>query len=69
MNAPDLINARWRKSSHSNGSGGECVEVASVPTTVAIRDSKNPTGPAIALAPADWHRLVHQIKDDQHPPA
>ncbi|MFJ6629866.1 DUF397 domain-containing protein [Streptomyces sp. NPDC091376] len=24
----DLSNARWRKSSYSNGEGGECVEVA-----------------------------------------
>lgn len=24
----DLTSARWRKSSYSNGSGGECVEVA-----------------------------------------
>ncbi|WP_030573733.1 DUF397 domain-containing protein [Streptomyces aureocirculatus] len=23
----DLSNARWRKSSHSNGEGGECLEV------------------------------------------
>ncbi|KOG40832.1 DUF397 domain-containing protein [Streptomyces resistomycificus] len=24
----DLSNARWRKSSHSDGNGGDCVEVA-----------------------------------------
>lgn len=24
----DLSSAHWRKSSHSNGDGGECVEVA-----------------------------------------
>ncbi|MFI7338013.1 DUF397 domain-containing protein [Streptomyces sp. NPDC050085] len=28
MREYDLSNARWRKSSYSNGEGGECVEVA-----------------------------------------
>ncbi|MEU6122026.1 DUF397 domain-containing protein [Streptomyces sp. NPDC047123] len=28
MHEYDLSNARWRKSSHSNGEGGNCVEVA-----------------------------------------
>lgn len=28
MREYDLSNARWRKSSHSNGEGGNCVEVA-----------------------------------------
>ncbi|MEW1721464.1 DUF397 domain-containing protein [Streptomyces sp. NPDC093109] len=33
----------------------ECVEVArNVPTIVAIRDSKHPTGPALHVTPATW---------------
>lgn len=28
MREYDLSNARWRKSSYSNGEGGDCVEVA-----------------------------------------
>lgn len=28
MREYDLSNARWRKSTHSNGEGGSCVEVA-----------------------------------------
>ncbi|WP_344453031.1 DUF397 domain-containing protein [Actinomadura kijaniata] len=39
----------WRKSSHSNDSGANCVEVAASPNTVAIRDSKNPDGGVVAL--------------------
>lgn len=31
----------WRKSSHS-GSGDQCVEVAALGRSVAVRDSKNP---------------------------
>jgi hypothetical protein len=51
---------QWRKSSHSSDQGGECVEVAELPAAVAIRDSKDPAGPVLALAPAafatflDW---------------
>lgn len=44
----------WRKSSHSTEQGGACVEVASCPHAVHVRDSKNPTGPTLALAPTAW---------------
>ncbi|MDI9886868.1 DUF397 domain-containing protein [Streptomyces sp. HNM0645] len=42
----------WRKSSHSGGEGGACVEIAACPTTVHVRDSKNTDGPMLAFAPA-----------------
>ncbi|HEY0542891.1 MAG TPA: DUF397 domain-containing protein [Actinoallomurus sp.] len=31
MKTPDLTAALWRKSSRSDGGGGECVEIATVP--------------------------------------
>jgi uncharacterized protein DUF397 len=40
----------WRKSSYS-GNSANCVEVAASAEKVAVRDSKNPTGPMIT-APA-----------------
>ncbi|MFJ2217490.1 DUF397 domain-containing protein [Streptomyces sp. NPDC101062] len=44
----------FRKSSYSNQTG-ECIEVAlNVPRIVAVRDSKNPTGPLLQLTPAAW---------------
>ncbi|MEU7468100.1 DUF397 domain-containing protein [Streptomyces sp. NPDC044984] len=43
----------WRKSSYSSDQGGNCVEIAEVPSsTVAVRDSKNPAGPILTLRPA-----------------
>lgn len=42
----DTAKMRWRKSSYSAGNGGDCVEVA---YTGAVRDSKNPTGPALRV--------------------
>jgi len=51
----DLSTAKWRKSSRSNGQGGACVEVArNLPGVVAVRDSKNPDGPAIVVNPVAW---------------
>lgn len=46
----------WRKSSYS-GNSGECVEVRR--DLVAVRDSKNPTGPTLA---ADLPRLLATVK-------
>ncbi|MDF9813163.1 DUF397 domain-containing protein [Streptomyces sp. SPB162] len=48
----------WRKSTHSGSSGGDCVEVAVHPTTVHIRDSKDPDGPALAVPAASWAAFV-----------
>lgn len=44
------------KSSYSGGNAGqECVEVArNVPSTVAVRDSKNPHGPILHILPGTW---------------
>ncbi|WP_103502436.1 MULTISPECIES: DUF397 domain-containing protein [Streptomyces] len=51
----ELTAAAWRTSSYSNGDGGECVEVAdNVPGVLPVRDSKNPTGPALAFPHTSW---------------
>ncbi|MCH0556506.1 DUF397 domain-containing protein [Streptomyces sp. MUM 16J] len=44
----------WIKSSYSTADGPDCVEVAAVPDTVLVRDSKNPQGPRLALTPTAW---------------
>ena len=63
MSAPDLSAATWRKSSRSNGNGGNnCVEVADLGTAVAVRDSKDPHGPALGFAPAEWEVFVDGTK-------
>ncbi|MWA05467.1 DUF397 domain-containing protein [Actinomadura sp. LD22] len=47
----------WRKSSHSQGDGADCVEIARMPGLIAIRDSKDPDGPRIIL-PAETAKAV-----------
>ncbi|MEV7868516.1 DUF397 domain-containing protein [Streptomyces sp. NPDC088124] len=58
-----LIEDQWRKSSYSNGAGGECVEVASTGSTdVVIRDSKNVDGPRLVFGPASWAGFVGTLR-------
>lgn len=48
----ELHSANWRKSSLSGSDGSNCVEIANLSTNHrAIRDSKNPTAPALILTP------------------
>ncbi|MEV4820742.1 DUF397 domain-containing protein [Micromonospora sp. NPDC049274] len=55
----DLTRARWRKSTRSGSNGGDCVEVADNLTgIVAVRDSKDPHGPALTFTPTAWASFV-----------
>jgi hypothetical protein len=63
----DLRRADWRKSTYSGNNGGACVEVArNLPGTVAVRDSKDPSGPALTLAPANWREFLAEVKAGRH---
>ncbi|MZE51771.1 DUF397 domain-containing protein [Streptomyces sp. SID5770] len=53
-----LGNAAWRKSSYSSDTGGNCIEVADLTAHVAVRDSKNPEGPAFLASPAAFTAFV-----------
>ncbi|MFB7589238.1 DUF397 domain-containing protein [Streptomyces sp. NPDC056169] len=48
----------WQKSSYSGDNGGECIEVADLTAHVAVRDSKNPEGPAFLATPAAFTAFV-----------
>lgn len=54
-------NLAWFKSSYSSSEGGNCLEVATTPTTIHIRDSKSPAGPTLALSPSTWSEFLDGI--------
>jgi hypothetical protein len=55
----------WRKSTYS-GSDSNCVEVAgAVGRAVAVRDSKDPDGPALAFSARAWETFLAAIKAEQ----
>ncbi|MGW6457126.1 DUF397 domain-containing protein, partial [Streptomyces sp. NPDC055078] len=59
----DLSTATWRKSSHSNQDGGDCVEISTdFPGLIPLRDSKTPTAPALILTPGAFAGLVAYAK-------
>lgn len=60
----DLSGANWKKSSRSRANG-QCVEVADLVGAVALRDSKDPTGPALLLPPAGWTSFLAGAKGGQ----
>ena len=62
MNNPDLSAVRWRKSSHSGQGGQDCVEVAGLASTVAVRDSKNPGRAPLAFSRNTWATFTTRVK-------
>ncbi|WBB77087.1 DUF397 domain-containing protein [Micromonospora sp. WMMD1128] len=54
----DLTEATWRTSTRSSAQGN-CVEVAdNLPGVVAVRDSKDRQGPALAFTPEAWSAFL-----------
>lgn len=64
MRCLDLSAITWRKSSYSNSTGGDCIEVADgFAEVVPVRDSKNPHGPVLAFAAPTWASFVSGLRD------
>lgn len=59
--------AKWIKSTRSGGNSDNCVEVAlNLRGVVAVRDSKNPEGPALVFAPGEWRSFTRTIREDSY---
>ena len=62
----DLQAATWIKSSYSGSNGGNCVEVAKLSDgRRGVRDSKNPTCPALIFTPGEWSAFIGGVKDGE----
>jgi Domain of unknown function (DUF397) len=62
QNCVEMAAMPWRKSSYSGGTGSNCVEVAGLKGRMAVRDSKDKTGPALAFDLGDWSAFVTGIR-------
>jgi len=55
----------WRKSSYSGpDDGNNCVEIATHPTHISVRDSKTPTGPTLTLPAEAFATFLDGLKGD-----
>lgn len=67
MPSPDLSAANWRKSSYSNGDGGDCLEVADgYPGVIPVRDSKTPASPVLLINPTAWSDFIAYAGTQAH---
>lgn len=60
-NSLDLASVTWRKSSRSGGANN-CVELADAAPAVAVRDSKHPAQPALAVGRTTWSAFARSTR-------
>ncbi|MDT0444005.1 DUF397 domain-containing protein [Streptomyces johnsoniae] len=61
MRSPGLSAVHWRRSSYSNTTGGECLEVAGgLPRSVPVRDSKMP-GSGLVVSAGAWRAFIRAV--------
>lgn len=62
MNERKPTSQVWRKSSYSGASGG-CVEIAKISlNSIAVRDSKDMSGPQLLFSSTEWKRFTFRIR-------
>jgi Domain of unknown function (DUF397) len=59
----DLSRAIWQKSTYSNTNG--CVELAFIDDQVAVRNSRDSSGPVLIFTSIEWNAFVCAVRDGQ----
>ncbi len=52
----------WRKSTFSNDSGGDCVELACGNGAILVRDTTDRQGPALTFSAAAWETFTASLR-------
>jgi Domain of unknown function (DUF397) len=58
----DEMVSGWRVATHTGGQGN-CVEVGRTAATIAVRDTKDKTGPVLHFNPSVWLAFTEQQKE------
>ncbi|MFE9765653.1 DUF397 domain-containing protein [Streptomyces sp. NPDC005808] len=58
---PTPLTPLWFKSSHSGGSGTECVECAHTSGSALVRDSKDAGGPVVTVGRSAWQSFIRHL--------
>lgn len=59
----DRIDATWRKSSYSNGTGTDCVEAGiAEPGHVLVRDTKDREGTTLSVSAESWRQFTTALR-------
>jgi hypothetical protein len=61
----NLDGAQWHRGNRSGPYSDNGVEVAFVGGGIAVRDSKNPTGPVLLFTQSEWDAFVGGAKDGE----
>jgi uncharacterized protein DUF397 len=64
LTEPERAALSWVKARASTYNG-QCVEIASAPGKIAIRDSKNPTGPILVYTPAEFKAFLSSVRNGE----
>jgi hypothetical protein len=63
VSAPDIsLSIHWRKSSRSDSSHGDCVEIADLSAVIGVRDSKDVDGPLLVFGRTAFRTFVGEIR-------
>ncbi|MEC3891640.1 DUF397 domain-containing protein [Nocardiopsis alba] len=57
-----MMNEHWKKSTYSNGTGGNCVEARATTQGAAVRDTQNRGLAELSLPNAEWSALLHALR-------
>jgi hypothetical protein len=67
MNTTNCREEKWSEAfvwikARSSSHDGQCVEIAATAGKIAIRDSKDPHGPILTYAPAEFNAFIHRVR-------
>lgn len=56
-----MMTEDWRKSSYSNGTGGDCVEARAIGQGAAVRDTRNRELGTLDFDAHEWNALLGSL--------